>query len=79
MPRIECHEALARIELFLDGELVGEASIEMHEHVEACSPCGERAEFQRRLKDLLRSACHECEVPPELAARLRAFLDAADD
>lgn len=79
MSRIECREALSRIELFLDGELVGEASIEVHEHVEACSPCSERAEFQRHLKDLLRSACHDCELPPELAARLQAFLDAVDD
>lgn len=79
MSRIECREARSRIELFLDGELVGEASVEVHEHVETCSPCGERVEFQRRLKDLLRSACHECELPPELAARLQAFLDASDD
>ncbi|MFM8999829.1 MAG: anti-sigma factor family protein [Actinomycetota bacterium] len=79
MSRIECREALSRIELFLDGELVGEASLEVHEHVEGCPPCGERVEFQRRLKDLLRSACRECDIPPELAARLQAFLDAADD
>jgi mycothiol system anti-sigma-R factor len=79
LSRIECREALSRVELFLDGELVGEASIEVHEHVEACGPCGERVEFQRRLKELLRSACHECELPPDLAERLRAFLDAADD
>lgn len=79
MSTIECREALERIELFLDGELVGEASIEIHEHVEACAPCGERVEFRRRLQELLRSACQECELPPELAARLRAFLDAADD
>lgn len=66
------------MQLFLDGELVGEASVEVHEHVEGCSPCHERAEFQRHLKELLRTACGSCGLPPELEERLRAFLDETD-
>lgn len=78
MSPIDCERALAQISLYLDGELVGEASIEMTQHVEGCSPCHERAEFQRHVKEIVRGACGQCEIPPGLLERLRAFLDAVD-
>lgn len=78
MSPIDCERTLEQIALYLDGELVGEASIEVHQHVETCTPCHDRAEFQRRLKELVRGACGECEMPPGLLDRLKAFLDAVD-
>ncbi|MFM7718201.1 MAG: zf-HC2 domain-containing protein [Actinomycetota bacterium] len=79
MSGIDCAEALARIERYLDGELEAEATVEVHAHVEGCSPCADRAALGRRLKERLRDACGGCDVPPELAERLRNALDAAGD
>ena len=78
MSGTDCERALASIELYLDGELAVEVAAEVHAHVEGCSPCAERAAFERRLKEIVRGACSGCEPPPELLARIRAFLDAAD-
>jgi mycothiol system anti-sigma-R factor len=71
---MDCDKALKEIELFLDGELPPPDVEEVGAHLKDCPPCGERAEFQRRLKYLLAAKCCD-EVPASLRTRIAAILE----
>jgi hypothetical protein len=56
---------LRQIELYLDDELVGFERVEVERHLGGCDPCTGHADFQRRLKEMLRDKCGCRDVPPE--------------
>jgi mycothiol system anti-sigma-R factor len=68
---------LRQIELYLDGELVGQIRLEVERHLGDCHPCSGHAEFQRHLKEMLRSKCGCDHVPEELAERIRVMFGPA--
>ena len=71
---ISCEEALRRLAEHLDGELEGVEHGELQQHLERCSSCYSRAEFERRLKGQL-AALREPQVPTTFEARVRALMD----
>ncbi len=75
MSPTECERVLEQIELYLDGELVGAVRVEVEQHLGGCGQCTGHADFQRKLKDMVRAKCGCDEVPPELVERLRALLE----
>lgn len=52
---IDCEQALTRIFDLVDSELQGEEREAMQHHIDTCKSCFSRAEFERRLKEKLRS------------------------
>jgi len=72
----DCEHVLRQIELYLDGELVGLQRVEIEQHLGDCDPCTGHADFQRKLKEMLRAKCGCDEVPPELIERVRSMLEA---
>ncbi len=75
MSPIECEQVLQQIELYLDGELEVAARLEIRQHLIGCSPCTDRSEFQRRLKELMRAKCGCHDMPLDLLTRIRALLE----
>ena len=73
MSPIDCERALEKIEVYVDGELEPAEAEMLRAHLGDCPPCGDRAEFQRRLKALLAAKCAS-ETPVSLRVRLRAVL-----
>jgi mycothiol system anti-sigma-R factor len=73
----DCEHVLRQIELYLDGELVGQIRLEVERHLGDCHPCSGHADFQRHLKEMLRAKCGCDHVPEELADRIRAMFGAA--
>jgi mycothiol system anti-sigma-R factor len=71
----DCEHVLRQIELYLDGELVGFERVEIERHLGACDPCTGHADFQRKLKEMLRTKCGCNDVPQELIERVRSMLD----
>jgi mycothiol system anti-sigma-R factor len=43
-------------------------------HLSDCSPCSEKTEFRRHLKELVASRCIEREVPDALRERIRTLI-----
>jgi len=72
----DCDHVLRQIELYLDGELVGVQRVEIERHLGGCDPCTGHADFQRKLKEMLRAKCGCNDVPPELLERVRSMLQA---
>ncbi len=57
-----CPEALDRLEVYLDGELSEEELAEVSGHLASCYPCGDRADFERHLREVIRT--HVAEAAP---------------
>ncbi len=56
---IGCEEALAHLLEYLDQEVGATIRRQVDHHLEACRSCFSRAEFERRLKNKLRTAGRE--------------------
>jgi mycothiol system anti-sigma-R factor len=75
LSKISCEEVLAEIEHYLHGELdPGQAAI-LAEHLETCLPCFDRSEFQRKLKEIVRTKCYS-EAPEHLVWKVRMAIRA---
>ena len=73
MSEIRCDDVLREIEHYIHGELDQGHSARLAEHLVECSPCFERAEFQRKLKEIVRMKCRS--APPEhLVMRIRQAI-----
>jgi len=70
----ECTETLLEVEAFLDGEVDPALATRIRGHLGDCSPCMDRAEFRKNLKELVQSKCIEREVPAALLDRIRQLI-----
>jgi mycothiol system anti-sigma-R factor len=64
---------LKRIELYLDGELDPPEAEFLRAHLATCPPCGDRADFRRRLKALVATKCGE-RIPAALRIRVERIV-----
>lgn len=69
----ECQEALAQLELLLDGELPESRVEQVRQHLTACYPCTDRATFEEQLRAIVRRDCIE-HAPDALVARIQTRL-----
>lgn len=69
----DCDALLQRIADYLHGELEPNQAEHLREHLEACPPCFESADFQAQLRQLVARRCGE-QVPDEFKVRLVARL-----
>lgn len=68
-----CRQVLHELELYLDGECVGDLDRVIALHLEDCPPCFERAEFHREVRMLIARKCTDT-APPGLIDRVQARL-----
>jgi len=73
LSEISCEEVLSEIEDYLHGEVDPARSAVLAEHLADCPPCFERAEFRRRLKEIVRAKCRS-EAPEHLVWRVRMAI-----
>jgi mycothiol system anti-sigma-R factor len=70
----ECEEALRDIERFLDGEIGPPQSVKVDAHLQECSPCMERADFKRHVRQLVASRCGCDELPAHVKDQVLQML-----
>ncbi|MDQ7818955.1 MAG: mycothiol system anti-sigma-R factor [Armatimonadota bacterium] len=75
MADLDCEQVLQMVWQYLDGEVDEARYLEIRSHIQACSGCGPRYEFQRRLRELIERKCREGPAPPELKRRLFRLLE----
>ena len=71
---MDCEKALEKLWQFLDRELDGESSTELQQHLEECRHCFSLAEFEQRLRAMVRRSCTGELAPPELKERLSKLI-----
>ncbi len=76
MPEYEpdCTETLLEVEAYLDGEVDQALAGRIGQHLTDCSPCMDRAEFRKHLKELVQSKCAESDVPETLRERIKGLI-----
>jgi len=72
----ECEEVLERLERYLDGECPKNLEAIVRAHLAECSPCLDRADFERRLRALIASKCTDA-APSGLLDRIMERLHQA--
>jgi mycothiol system anti-sigma-R factor len=68
-----CEKSAALMYSYLDREITVFRRIRIQMHLHRCPPCADGFHFETRLKDRIRTGCHD-EPPAELYDRLRTFL-----
>ncbi len=70
---MNCDETAEHINVYIDGEANMVRRWRIRRHLRQCPPCEEGLVFEERLRVRVRESCRE-QIPPDLADRLRAFL-----
>ena len=73
MSEISCEEVLRDVEHYLHGELDQKRSEHLAAHLAGCGPCLQRAEFQRKLREIVRGKCRSA-TPEHLMWRVRMAI-----
>lgn len=68
--RLDCREAIARLEDYLKQELTPELTAEMRAHLDHCRPCLGYARFEQSFLEMLEARAGRCGCPDELRARV---------
>lgn len=66
----DCRSFLARLYLYLDGEIDALERADLDRHLEECAGCLRHLDFERDLKVLIRRKCQE-QPPPAVVERMR--------
>ena len=74
MSKISCDEVLHELEHYIHGELDDARSSRLAEHLGDCVYCLDRADFRRKLKEVVRSKCHAETAPPHLVERIQVTI-----
>ena len=69
-------EATTRLNDYLDGVIVPPDDATLRRHLDLCSACLARFDFERRLVDTLREKCRAGGAPQRLRERVAAVLAA---
>ena len=72
-----CVDALRELYLFLDGELTEERRVVIEAHVNECSPCMEKFQFEDDLRVGIRTVVQGQVPPPDFRDRLLSAIDQA--
>lgn len=70
MGMMRCEDALARLMEFIDGELPPQEEAAVKKHLDVCSRCYPRYDFQRAYREFTRRLRDSEHAPPTLRRRL---------
>jgi anti-sigma factor (TIGR02949 family) len=74
MDQWACRSVQAKLDYYIDNELLTETNLELSEHLDSCAACANEAEARRTVRTKLQLAIRHTPVPPGLEARVRARL-----
>ncbi|MGI9018055.1 MAG: mycothiol system anti-sigma-R factor [Euzebya sp.] len=69
----QCDALLKRLETFLDGECPQDVEATLEQHLQDCPPCLDRADFERKVRELVASKCRDS-APVGLVDSIKARL-----
>jgi anti-sigma factor (TIGR02949 family) len=75
---ISCHEAMTRLQEFVDGELHGLTHEQVEEHFKVCTRCYPHLKMEESFRQRVQTALAQPEVPSDLRDRVLQLL-AQDD
>lgn len=74
----DCHDAMERLDDYLDRELSPGESRHVAIHLAICLQCAQHYRFERGFLNDVRAKIERVEVPPELMGQIHQSLSALD-
>jgi len=74
MSVMQCEEARARLDAYVDGEMAETERTVLRDHLAGCADCGPEAAALQRLRDEIRQAAPVYRAPPALRSQIRFAL-----
>lgn len=71
----DCPSTIQELHFFLDGEITDKKRQRIQIHLDECPPCLDAFDFEAELRAVVANKL-QTEVPPDLAARIRAAIKA---
>ena len=72
---MNCSESFELIYRYIDKDLEKISTEELEIHLKICHSCWDRVEFERRLKDRLKTSCHKETCSESLVKRIKNLLE----
>jgi anti-sigma factor (TIGR02949 family) len=72
--KLRCEEVIAHLLSYLDGEIDDAKRAQIDHHLEECRGCFSRAEFEKALRERVRSAGNT-QPPASLQERIKSLID----
>jgi Putative zinc-finger len=69
-----CRKFRAKLDSYIDNELLTESNLEMMEHFGRCAPCTQAVQERQNVRERLRKAVRDIKVPPGLEGQVRDRL-----
>ena len=72
---MNCRDSFELLYRYIDGDHDGLSVEEIEIHLKLCRPCWDRFEFEKKLKERLKSCCHKETCSDELRQRIKSLLE----
>ncbi len=72
---LTCHQAVARLNEYLDRELAPEEEAAVRRHLAVCEHCFHHFQFEERLLAMIREKCQIGKAPEPLRRKISDLLD----
>ncbi len=72
--KFNCHDVEKKVQAFLDGKLEKDQVLLIEEHLDYCLPCDKKIEFEKKLKNLIKSKAREISHPAKLDLELKRII-----
>jgi len=72
--KFNCKDIEKKFHSFLDGEMNSTELRLLEEHLEYCLPCDKKIEFEKKLRQIIKSKGQEKKVPEKLIEQLNKII-----
>ena len=72
--KYNCKDVEKKVQAFLDGQLEKEQMLLIEEHIDYCLPCDKKIEFEKRVRNLIKSKGKENDHPNKLDLELKRII-----
>jgi len=70
-----CEEAVKKLFEYIDKELDGATQAQIDKHLDICTLCCDRFEFEQKLKGIIQKSCFNEKAPPILKQKIQSRLE----
>jgi len=75
--KFNCKDIEKKFHSYLDGEMDKSDLVLLEQHLDYCLPCDKKIEFERKLREILKSKAREKKIPDKLLADLKKIIQSA--
>ena len=75
--KFNCKDIEKKFHSYLDGELNKRDLLLLEQHLDYCLPCDKKIEFEKKLREILKSKTKEKTIPEKLLQDLKKIIQSA--